>query len=276
MFEEIKTALDSQMNQSILTAMDEAVRAGTFKQITSVAIARHNNLIHETYYHGNAETRRNIRSATKSVTGMLLGIAIQRGLLQGAEQRVLSILSQHQSQLYPDARKGKITLEDLLTMSSCLECNDFNHFSRGNEERMYLVEDWVQFFLDLPIRGFPDWETKPEDSPHGRAFSYCTAGVVTLAAVIEEVVPSTFVEFADETLFSPLGIENPQWQHTPTGIGMGGGGLGLRTIDLLKLGQLMLDGGHWNNHQIISSDWVEASLNAQVAVDDETTYGYLF
>lgn len=276
MFETTKAASDFQMNEAPLAEMDEAIHTGAFKRITSVAIARHGEMIHEAYYHGEAETRRNTRSATKSITGILVGAAIQQGLLNGKEQTVLSILNQHQPQFYPDPRKQKITIEDLLTMSSCLECDDFNQFSRGNEERMYLIEDWVQFFFDLPIKGFPTWDTKPEDSPYGRTFSYCTAGVVVLGAVLEAASPSTLIDFADEALFTPLGIEKPEWQYIPTGVGMTGGGLGLRSVDFLKLGQLMLNGGIWDKQQLIPSAWVEASLQAHVAISDDTTYGYLF
>jgi CubicO group peptidase (beta-lactamase class C family) len=128
-----------------LKEMESAIRAGDFKKITSVVVARHGKLAYELYPEGSSqEDFMDTRSATKTITGMLVGIAIDRGLLR-LDSRVLPFFADKQPIQNPDPRKDAITVEDLLTMSSILECNDWTDFSRGNEERMYLVEDWVRF-----------------------------------------------------------------------------------------------------------------------------------
>lgn len=119
-----------------LAPMDAKIRAGEFKKITSVVVLQHGELAHEAYFEGDAETLRNTRSATKSITGMLVGIAIDRKALSGVDAKVLPFFRDRQI-ANPDKRKDEITIEDLLTMSSVLECDDWNDYSRGHEERMY-------------------------------------------------------------------------------------------------------------------------------------------
>lgn len=261
---------------SPLAEMDAAIRKGDFKQITSVLVSQDGKLVHEAYFdQDGAEGLRNTRSVGKSITDILVGIAIDQGKLK-ASTPVFAFFPEKHPLRYPDPRKDKITVEDFLTMSSLLECDDQNQISRGNEESMYLLEDWTQFALDLPIRGFADWVPKPQDSPYGRAFSYCTAGPTMLGPVLERATGEKVDQFAARTLFGPLGITKVKWQYTPTGPAMTGGGVALRSLDLLKLGELYLNGGVWQGKRVVSADWVRQSLSPHAQVDDNTEYGYLW
>jgi len=269
-------AASAGLDHVTLSRMEQAITAGEFKKITSILIARHGKLAYEAYFEGSADSLRDTRSATKSITSMLAGIALDQHLLPGLDAKVLSYFQEKQPLANPDARKAAITVEDLLTMSSLMECDDWNDYSRGNEERMYLIEDWVKFFLDLPIKGFPPWKTKPQDSPYGRSFSYCTAGITTTGGIMEKATHMKLADFAAKNLFGPLGIQHVQWAYSPLGLAQGGGGLQLESRDLLKLGQFYLNGGGWNGTRIVSESWVKSSTTPHVQIDDQTKYGYLW
>jgi CubicO group peptidase (beta-lactamase class C family) len=134
---------------------------------------------------------------------MLLGIAIERGIVTGVGGALEDILGEP---------APPVTLRDLLTMSSCLVCNDWDEDSPGNEELMYPQEDWLGFVLGLPLRD-------------ERTFSYCTAGVVALGIGLERAVGEPLSAFAQRELFDPLGIDRADWQHTPLGQTSNAGGL---------------------------------------------------
>jgi CubicO group peptidase (beta-lactamase class C family) len=260
-----------------LKEMEQAVRAGDLKKIGSVAVARDGKLVYEAYFDGDANTLRDTRSATKSITDILIGMAIEEKKLSGADARILTLLPERARKVQnPDPRKQKITVEDFLTMSSVLECDDWNDASRGNEERMYIVEDWAQFILDLPIVGRMHVGEKIEPPPYGRYFSYCTGGVSTLSEVLQEATGVRTDRYAGEKLFGPLGITDEQWVYSPLNVPQTGGGLRLTSRDLLKIGQLYLNGGTWKGRRVVDEAWVKRSTQPHARIDDQTEYGYLW
>jgi CubicO group peptidase (beta-lactamase class C family) len=265
------------LDTSRFAALEAKLADGGYKGITSVLVARDGKLVYEAYFNGGtADQLNDVRSASKSVTALLVGAAIDRGLIPGVQAKVYGYFRDKQPIQREDPRKQAITLEDLLTMSSLWECNDENEFSSGNEERMYVSEDWLQFALDLPIKGFAPWMTKPQDSPHGRAFSYCTAGAFVAGAIVERAAHMPLARFAAESLEKPLGIVRSQWNASPLGIGMGGGGTRYRSRDLAKLGQLVLDEGRWQGRQVMSAKWIDAMLTVHAQARDDADYGYLW
>jgi CubicO group peptidase (beta-lactamase class C family) len=266
----------NRIQNELLTKMDSSVTAGTYEEITSILIAKDGNLIFEKYYNENdVNSKHNTRSATKTMATLLTGIAIKEGFINSEKDKIFKYLQHKLPVKNPDKRKENTTIEDLLTMSSLLECDDNNSFSRGNEERMYLIEDWTQFYLNLPIRAFT-FNPKPEELPYGRSFSYCTAGASTMAEVVESAVSMKLDAFAKKYLFDPLEIKDYKLHYTPKRILNTAGGSEYKSRDFLKIIQMCLNKGKWNGKQIISADWIEKASTPKISVFPDMDYGYLF
>jgi CubicO group peptidase (beta-lactamase class C family) len=259
-----------------LASLDDKMADGSFKMITSVLVVDHGRLVYEHYFNdGSADLLNDVRSASKSLTAMLVGAAIQRGAIHDVKQPVYPFFPDIRID-HPDPRRASLTIEDLITMSSILECDDDNSFSAGNEERMYVSERWLDFALNIPIRGYAPWVSRPKDSPYGRTFSYCTAGSFLAGAVVERATKMPLARFAHEALEQPLGITQVKWSTSSEGVGMGGGGTRYRSRDLAKLGLLVADGGRWHGRQVLPNAWVATMLTPHAQARDDADYGYLW
>ena len=226
-----------------------------YGRITSLLVSRRGEIVHEQYVEGDEGTLRNTRSCTKTVLGMLIGIAIDEGSIRGVDATLGELLPDRSL----DSAKASITMDQLLSMSSSLECNDWDERSPGNEERMYPTRDWVQFALDLPLRS-------------AGGFSYCTAGVVLLGVAVARALGVRLSEFAARELFPAAGIDRFRWPTSPRGEDSAAGGLLLTSRGLLELGSLYLQGGGG----VVSHSWVDVSTRPHAQIDAETEYGYLW
>ncbi len=179
------------------------------------------------------DTLHDLRSISKSVTGLLFGIAQGRGLIGPLDQPVLGFFPEHAALAMPERRA--LTLQHLLTMSPGFAWDEtsvaYGH-GDNSEEQMLRAADPVRHVLSLPMV-----------QPPGSRFVYCGGTTQLLAEIIERRSGRRLAEFAREALFAPLGIEPFEWREGWHDKAMAFAGLRLRPADLLKLGRLMLEGG---------------------------------
>lgn len=278
----ISTQLYAQLNFSnvnkeitpLLCEMDSIVNSGKYERITSILVAQNGQVLFEKYYNENTvDSKHNTRSATKTMATFLTGIAIDKGFVTSEKDNIFDYLQHTQPVKNPDKRKDNITIEDLLTMTSVLECDDSNWHSRGHEERMYFIEDWTQFLVDLPVRSYP-FGPKPEDAPYGRVFAYASAKAAAVGDIIQHAIKSDLAEFAKRHLFEPLEIKDYILNYSPKGVLNTAGGSEYRSRDFLKLIQMCINKGKWNGKQIMSSSWIQKATTPKVSAYDDTDYGY--
>lgn len=212
----------------------------------------------EEYFHGyHREMTHDSRSAGKSLTSALLGIAIRKGALASVDQLLYPLFGGVEAFANPDPRKARMTVRHLITMSSGFDCDDDDYETPGNEDTMQSQTeqpDWYRYTLDLPMVREP-----------GAAGVYCTAGINLIGGVLRNVTGTSLPRFFHEEFAAPLDISYYQMNLSPTYTGYMGGGIRLLPRDFLKLGQLYLDGGVWNGRRIVSEEWVRGSRRGRVS-----------
>jgi CubicO group peptidase (beta-lactamase class C family) len=231
--------------------------------IHSLQIVRHGYLVLDAYFWPFEDGRtHDLASVTKSVTSTLVGIAIGEGRLSGVEQTLLPLF-RGRPIADRDARKERITLAHLLTMTSGLDCR-----YAPNEitlRRMLASPDWARFVLDLPMADEP-----------GSRYEYCSPGMHLLSAVISRATGQSALDFARRALFAPLGITDVAWPADPQGVSFGWGDLHLQPRDAAKLGYLWLHGGRWEGGQVVPAEYLRDAVRVHVhpSAGPEQEYGF--
>lgn len=206
-----------------------------------------------------------LQSVSKSITSLLVGIAVDEGLMIPLDSAVYPLFDNYQFDLNDD-RKTSITLRNLLTMRSGIlwdESASYSDIEKNNCTAMELSDNWIQYVLDQPMDTIP-----------GTQFVYNSGATVLLGKILRKTTGIRIDEWAEEKLFGPLGIDDYYWKKTPQGEIDTEGGLYLSTHDLAKIGYLMLNNGVWENKRIVSENWVKESMLPRVKLNATIAYGY--
>lgn len=235
--------------------------------IHSLHVAHRGKLVVEEYFHGyDGDTPHDSRSAGKSLTSALLGIALQQGFIDSIDTPVYPLFGGVSQYDNPSTEKDALTIRHLITMTSGLDCDDGNYDSPGNEDVMQNQQsesDWYRYTLNLAMVRDP-----------GSAGVYCTGGINVVGSVLARSAGMNLKQFFHRFFAEPLGIDYYQMNLSPTLEAYMGGGIRLQPRDFLKLGQLYLDGGVWQGRRLLSEAYVTASAAAQSSINTTDDYGY--
>jgi len=243
-----------------------------YENIHGILIIKDGKLVFEEYFYGyRLDSRHNVASVTKSVTSLLAGIAIERGDLGGVDEEILAFFPEYLPFTPSEGLAESITVEDLLTMRHGWECDDWDP-----DSRTYYLNNWEGSQPD-PVEATLNL---PSVTPPGSRFSYCSASTIVLGGVISHAAATGLPEYADEVLFSPLGIETALWSRAPGGWTDTGGSLQMRPRDMARLGLLVLQHGNWSGVQVVPEQWMQQSVREHVRLRFNETwgrgYGYLW
>lgn len=255
--------------------------SGLLPGLHAVAMSRKGDLAFEEYFAGHdeailrdlghvdfaPETLHDVRSITKSIVGILYGIALDRGLVPALEAPLVDSFPEYPD-LAADPERRKRTIRHALTMTLGLEWDESKPYTsvENSEIAMECAPDRYRFVLERPIVG-----------PPGESWIYCGGAVALIGAIIERGTGMALPAFAAEALFAPLGITTSEWFKGEDGVYSAAAGLRLGTRDLLRIGAMLLDGGRFNGTQIVSEAWLAAAFQPRVGIPNGPEhYGYLW
>lgn len=241
--------------------------------IHSLIVIRYGYIVDEEYYDGTtAQSVHTLQSISKSVTSLLVGISRDRGLLTSIDAPFLGFFPQYTDIANLDDAKRAVRLRDVLTMRSGISFWENPYDGSPLQQLNTCGCDWLRLVLDRPMATAP-----------GEAWAYNSGAVIALGGVLQSATSMPADQFAQQSLFGPLGISQWTWSRgEPNGLPHMGGGLSLRATDLARIGYLVLKRGLWNGTRIVSEEWLEESTARSVTVPQPsflpyaTDYGMLW
>lgn len=253
-------------NDNVLKNVSEiADELSEISEFRAIAISKDGELILEKYYNNETSEPHNnlhIMSVTKSITSLLVGIAIDYGFIQNIDQRLSELINGEVFEM--NEKFANLTLKQLMTMQAGFEWNCFDPLE---------YKSWITYPDQLEYIFNKSFLENP-----GENFQYNEGAAHLLSVVLSETTGLKMLDFANEFLFSPLEIGKRRWNVDNRGYNMGGIGLILTVKDMLKIGGLILNDGFYNGQQIISKEWIiestTAHANAPGYIPYSAKYGY--
>jgi CubicO group peptidase (beta-lactamase class C family) len=234
----------------------------TVEGALSLIVCRKGTIVAEEYtnYKGyGADSIKNIMSVTKTFTGVLVGLAIEKGFIDGVNDPISKYLTGIVT--IPDNIKANITVDQLLKMS-------FGHSWNGTSssslfgECFFESEDNLQFIIDLPLVATP-----------GTVFNYSDGASHLLSAIVTQATGMSTLDFATENLFDPMEITEYEWSTDDRGYHLGAAYLHIKPRDMIKFGNLILNKGKYNDEQIVPESWITEMTTTKILTDNDVPYG---
>lgn len=259
---------------------DAGLESGLLRDFHTVAVSRNGQLVLERYFEGRDEawgddlghvafgpdTLHDLRSVTKSVTSLLYGIALEKGLVPPLDAPVVDAFPEYPD-LVADPARRKVTIEHTFNMAMGMEWDENKPYTdpTNSEIAMEMAPDRYRFILDRPIVGEP-----------GKQWIYSGGAVALIGALITRGTRQSLTAFARENLFGPLGIDDFFWCAGADGEESSASGLRLTTRGLLRIGDMLVSGGMHDGRQIVPKSWIDACLTPSIHLPDGLGYSRLW